>query len=105
LYNLVYPQPPSIQEICEVINQVTGAGKVRWTVPASALMSAAHVIRAFGKTVGKDFTGIHPDRVKKLMISTNISGEKLSNSDFSLKYNLREAIEDWYNDCDKKELC
>tara|TARA_R100000908_G_scaffold56292_2_gene31735 strand:- start:41573 stop:41755 length:183 start_codon:yes stop_codon:yes gene_type:complete len=55
-----------------------------------------------GKMIGKEFTGIHPDRVKKVMISTNISGEKLSNSDFKIKYSLKEGIKDWYRDCDGK---
>lgn len=55
-----------------------------------------------GKISGKEFTGIHPDRVKKVMISTNISGNKLANSDFELKYSLAEGIQDWVNDCNGK---
>ena len=47
--------------------------------------------------------GIHPDRVKKIMFSTNISGYKL----FNLGYELRsfdDSIKDWFNDSDKKGL-
>ena len=48
--------------------------------------------------------GIHPDRVEKLMISTNINGQKLLENNYILKYTLEEAIYDWFKDCNKEEL-
>jgi hypothetical protein len=54
--------------------------------------------------IGKKFKGIHPARVRKLMISTNISGDKLHQSPYKLKYSLEEAVRDWFNDCDKTGL-
>jgi hypothetical protein len=65
---------------------------------------AAGVMYSSAKMFGKEFSGIHPDRVKKLMISTNISGEKLSVSRYKLKFTLEEAVNDWFNDCYRKEL-
>jgi hypothetical protein len=54
--------------------------------------------------IGKSFDGIHPDRVKKLMISTNINGQKLLDHGYKLNYSLEDAIADWYNDCNCTDL-
>ena len=102
LYNTVYRNPPTIEEICLTLAEHTDAKKPLFKIPGPLLMFAAYGIMAFGRIIGKEFTGIHPDRVKKVMISTNISGEKLANSDFVLKYNLAEGIKDWYKDSGNK---
>ncbi|CAM3757329.1 NAD(P)-dependent oxidoreductase [Mucilaginibacter galii] len=103
-YNLTYYPAPTIQEICEIMAEVTKVNKPQILVPAPLLKLAASTLYYTGSIIGKKINGIHPDRVKKLMISTNISGKKLSESQFHLKYSLREAIDDWFNDCNKKEL-
>ena len=54
--------------------------------------------------MGKPFDGIHPDRVKKLMISTYINGQKLLDNGYKMEYSLEEAISDWWNDCNQKGL-
>ena len=51
----------------------------------------------FGALGGAKF-GIHPDRVKKLMISTNICGLKLFESGYKFRYGLEKGIRDWYED-------
>lgn len=99
LLNLVYPEAPTIQTICSAITEHTDAGKARIKVPGWMLISAAGLIHIFGRILRKDFTGIHPDRVRKVMISTNISGEKISETSFNLKYTLHEGIIDWKRDC------
>jgi len=104
LYNLTYFPPPSIETICCTIAEVTQVSKPRILVPAGLLKVAAAVIYYTGLTIGKKFTGIHPDRVKKLMVSTNINGEKLEGSIHQLRFSLKDALEDWFNDCDKKGL-
>ncbi|MEX2409753.1 MAG: NAD(P)-dependent oxidoreductase [Candidatus Paceibacterota bacterium] len=102
LYNTVYKEPPTIEEICLTVAEHTDAKKPLFKIPGSLIIFAAYCIMVLGKIIGKEFTGIHPDRVKKVMISTNISGQKLAESDFELKYNLAEGIQDWYKDCDGK---
>lgn len=102
VYNTVYKDPPTIEEICLTVAEHTDAKKPLFKVPGPLLIFAAYCIMLMGKLIGKEFTGIHPDRVKKVMISTNISGEKLANSDFELKYSLAEGIKDWYKDCNGK---
>lgn len=95
LYNLTYHPAPSIEEICSTISEVTGVPKPGLIVPAWTLKLAAAIIYNIGAVFGLKFNGIHPDRVKKLMISTNISGERLSSSEFRLQYDLWSAIADW----------
>jgi hypothetical protein len=73
-------------------------------VPGWALKSAAGSAYFGARVLGKNISGIHPDRVKKLMISTNISGEKLSLSPYKLQFSLKEALEDWYQDCGQTGL-
>lgn len=99
LYNTVYKKPPTIEEICLNVAEHTDAKKPLFKVPGPLIIFAAYCIMVLGKIIGKEFTGIHPDRVKKVMISTNVSGEKLANSDFELKYSLADGIKDWYKDC------
>jgi GlcNAc-P-P-Und epimerase len=69
-------------------------------MPAPLLMSAARAIQLAGTLTRRDVAGIHPDRVKKVMISTNVSGEKLGASEFYLEYSLEDAIIDWFEECD-----
>jgi nucleoside-diphosphate-sugar epimerase len=102
MYNTIYKEPPTIEEICLTVAEHTDARKPLFKVPGPLLIFAAYCILVLGKLIGKEFTGIHPDRVKKVMISTNISGEKLAASDFSLKYSLADGIKDWYKDCGGK---
>lgn len=103
-YNLTYAPAPTIETICETIAAATHVSRPAAIIPAAPLKSAAFFVYYSGRLIGKTFNGIHPDRVKKLMISTNISGNKLEQSPLRLRYTLKEAIEDWYADCEKSEL-
>ena len=104
IYNTVYAPCYTIEEICKTMAKVTDAKEPKLTVPAGVLKMAASTIHLFGKVIGKSFDGIHPDRVKKLMVSTNINGQKLLNHGYKMEYSLEEAISDWWNDCNQKGL-
>ncbi len=104
VYNTVYTPNHSIEKICETIAKVTGIKEPRLTIPASILKSVAFTIHGVGKILGKSFDGIHPDRVNKLMVSTNINGQKLLDHGYKLNYTLELAMKDWYNDCGKYKL-
>jgi len=104
LYNTVFTPIHSIEDICRTIAKVTNVTKPNFTIPKGALTLAASTICNIGKLVGKSFDGIHPDRVKKLMISTNINGQKLLDHGYKFSFTLEEAIEDWFNNCRRKEL-
>ncbi|MDB5017694.1 MAG: Oxidoreductase [Mucilaginibacter sp.] len=102
--NLTYSPAPTIETICQTIARVTSVMEPKVVLHPQILKWAAGVLYGVTKVFGKKISGIHPDRVKKLMISTNISGEKLDNSRYRLRYTLEEAITDWFNDCEKREL-
>ena len=103
-YNTVYSPCHTIENICNVIVKVTDVKKPLFTIPSIILQAIASIIFIINKLLGISFNGIHPDRVKKLMISTNINGEKFLNNGYELQYNLEEAIYDWYKDNNFKYL-
>lgn len=99
LYNCCYPEPATIEAIVKSVQSVTGLSRPIPTIPSWVLKRVATLLGAFD-AIG---IGIHPDRVKKLMISTNISGQKL-HQDYPLAFTLESAIKDWWEDCNKREL-
>lgn len=99
-FNCTYEPPYTIEAICRVIQNATGMSRNIPLVPAGVLLAAATVIGPFG---GKRL-GIHPARVRKLMISTNISGKKLMSSGYGMRYGLDRSMRDWYEDCGGKGL-
>ena len=69
-------------------------------VPVGLLMFAAKIIGPLG---GKK-VGIDPDRVKKLMVSTNTCGKKPAASGFKFHYSFEESFRDWFRDCNEEGL-
>ena len=63
-------------------------------------MTAATILGPIG---GKK-VGIHPARVKKLMVSTNICGKKLAACGYKFHYSFVDTFKDWLNDCDEQGL-
>jgi len=96
LFNMCYPNPNSIKEIVDTICEVTGVRSPSIVIPSILIKTAASVLKIISDITGINLIGIHPDRVKKLMISTNISGEKLSETNYKLEFSLEGAILDWY---------
>jgi nucleoside-diphosphate-sugar epimerase len=103
-YNLTYNPAPTIEEICKAMAKVTNVKSPKVLVPGIALISAAGMMYYGAKALGKNINGIHPERVKKLMVSTNISGRKLDSSIYKLTYSLSAALKDWYNENEEKGL-
>lgn len=100
IYNCTFEPAYSIEQICEMIMKITGMKRHIFLVPSTFLMFAARVLGPLG---GRK-VGIHPDRIKKLMISTNISGKKLAQSGYQFHYTFEESVQDWYQDCQGREL-
>ncbi len=100
IFNCTFEPAYTIEQICNAMMSATGMRRHIPVISGDLLMAIAKVIGPIG---GKKI-GIHPDRVKKLMVSTNISGEKLMHSGFKFKYTLKSALHDWYKDCDYKGL-
>ena len=100
IINCTFEPAYKIEQICEAMKKATGLNRKIPKVNGKLLMGAAKVLGPIG---GKK-VGIHPDRVKKLMVSTNISGKKLANMDYKFHYSIEETFKDWYKDCNKEGL-
>lgn len=91
LYNFAYPEPPTIEQVCEGFADAGGLPKPWLTMPAGALMKTGAML---------DKAGIHavnPDRVKKLMVSTNIRGEELAQRGYTFERDLPAGLEHWFS--------
>lgn len=100
VWNCTFEPAYNIETICESMKKATNMKRYIPSVPSNLLLFIAKIICLFGGGV----IGIHPDRVKKLMISTNICGNKLRDSGYKFKYTLDESFKDWFEDCNKKKL-
>lgn len=98
LYNCCFEPAYTIQHIVDTMKEVTGLNRLVLDIPNWIIMSAATVMGALGAPMG-----ICRARVRKLQISTNISGKRLIASGYKFHYTFEEAIADWYNDNDN--LC
>jgi hypothetical protein len=95
LFNCTYEPPPTVSRICESMKGATGMKRHTFLVPGWLLTAAA----ACAEPLGGLGLGIHPDCVRKVMESTNISGRKLAESGYAFRYTLEEALRDWFEDC------
>lgn len=100
IFNCTFEPAYSIEQICAAMQKATNMKRFIPLVPSWILMSAACILGPLG---GKKL-GLHPARVKKLMISTNICGKKLAESGYKFHYTLEESLADWFEDCDKEGL-
>lgn len=73
VFNCTFEPAYNIEQICETMKKATGLKYRIPLIPGGLLMTAATILGPIG---GKK-VGIHPARVKKLMVSTNICGKKL----------------------------
>ena len=96
VWNCTFEPAFNIEQICEAMKKATGMTSFIPTLPGGLLMVIARVVGPLGGKV----VGIHPARVKKLMVSTNINGEKLRDSGYRFHYTLEESFKDWFEDCD-----
>ena len=99
IFNCCFEPAYTIEHIVGAMKKVTGLTQFVPDIPNWVIMPAATVIGAMGAPMG-----ICPARVKKLQISTNICGEKLKNCGYQFKWSFEEALADWYEDNDRKEL-
>lgn len=100
VYNCTFEPAFNIQQICETMQKATQMKRYIPLVPTGLLLVAATVLGPIG---GKKI-GLHPARVKKLMISTNICGKKLAASGYKFNYTFEETFRDWFKDCNREGL-
>lgn len=100
IFNCTFEPAYRIDQICEAEMKATGIKRNIPVIPGGLLMTAARIMGPIG---GKK-VGIHPARVKKLMVSTNISGKKMAESGYKPGYTLEKSFRDWFEDCGRQGL-
>lgn len=100
IYNCTFEPAFNIEQICETIQKATNMKRFIPLIPGGLLMTAATILGPIG---GKK-VGIHPARVKKLMVSTNICGKKLAGCGYKFHYSFEDTYRDWFKDCDEQGL-
>lgn len=100
VFNCTFEPAYNIEQICETMKKATGLKYKIPLIPGGLLMTAATILGPIG---GKK-VGIHPARVKKLMVSTNICGKKLAACGYKFHYRFEDTFKDWLNDCDGQGL-
>jgi nucleoside-diphosphate-sugar epimerase len=88
-YNYAYPEPPTLEAICQAFHEVGDLPPPRGVIPTAPMLAAARLLSAVGL---KTFD---PDRVRKLVASTNIQARELSERGFPYETDLRSAIARW----------
>lgn len=89
VYNMTYKPAPKIENITKVICNNGNLKVPKIIVPPYILIFISKIAHNLFK-----IKSLHPDRVKKLMISNDICGEKL-NVKYELNYGLENGISDW----------
>ena len=96
-YHAVYQQPTTIRDIVDAINRAWGWNRRPPTIPYRLAVGTATPF-ALVDPLGTRF-GIHPRRIQKLHLDTNISSDSLADIGFVTHYSLDEAIADWRQEC------
>lgn len=100
IFNCTFEPAYNIEQICETMKKATGLKYKIPLIPGGLLITAATILGPIG---GKK-VGIHPARVKKLMVSTNICGKKLAACGYTFHYSFEDTFKDWLNDCNGQGL-
>lgn len=103
LFNFCFPQKITIKDVVKSFKNALGYNSIEFNVPFKAVVATASVINLIPVPFIKRM-GMVPDRIVKLVRSTNISSQKLVDSGFSFDYSFEEALKDWAKDCGGKTL-
>lgn len=93
IFNCTFEPAYTIEQIVKTMKRVTGLKQSVPYIPNAIIMPAAVCAKLVGSPMG-----ICPARVKKLQVSTNISGKKMKECGYQFKYTFEEALADWYKD-------
>lgn len=96
-FHAAYPEPTTIRDVVDAINSAWGWHRRPPTIPFRPALAAAAPF-ALIDPLGTRF-GIHPRRIQKLNLDTNISSDRLAEIGFAMQYSLPEAFADWRQNC------
>lgn len=97
IYNCTFEPAYTIEQIVEHMKASAGIKRRIFKIPSWMLMAAAYMAKLAGSPMG-----ICPERVRKLMVSTNICGKRMAESGYKFTFTIDSAIKDWIKDsgCD-----
>ena len=103
LYNFCDPEKITIGDIVKAFKKTLGY--TSWTplIPLPVINMGVGLLGMLNVPFVRKM-GMVPERIVKLVRSTNISSKKLAMSGFTFKYSLEEALRDWSKDCGGKRL-
>lgn len=102
IYNLTFPEPDSIENICNTICTTFNWKRYIPVIPYKLVHTISYIFEFFNKIGLKN--PVHHRRIEKLYNSTNLSSDLALKSGFHFKYNLKEAFEDWKKECGSDSL-
>lgn len=91
LFNGAFSDRYTIEDIVETFRQIAFPNARTVTVPAAVLNLLAALMRPFSA----GGLGVHPDRIKKLMVSTNVKSVWAEAQQLPTRDRLRPALEAW----------
>jgi nucleoside-diphosphate-sugar epimerase len=103
LYNFCLPEKITIGEVVAAFKKVLGYKAFTPVIPLGVITFAASLLGMMNLPIVRKM-GMVPDRIVKLVRSTNISSKKLIGSGFTFQYNLEQALKDWSMECGGKHL-
>ncbi|NLD99568.1 MAG: NAD(P)-dependent oxidoreductase [Fibrobacter sp.] len=103
IFNFCYPEKITLQQIVKTFKKVLGYRAPEIVVPYSIIRGVAACLNIIPLPSIKQM-GLVPERIVKLIRSTNISSEKLIQSGFSFQFSFEEALRDWGMDCGGRSL-
>jgi len=103
LFNFCYPQKITIREIVRSFKHALGYRAPEMVIPFFVIATGAALLNLIPLPFIRKM-GLVPERIIKLIKSTNISSQKLVESGFTFKFTFEEALKDWSNDCEGKHL-
>jgi GlcNAc-P-P-Und epimerase len=103
IYNFCLPEKVTIGDVVAAFKKTLGYRAWTPLVPLQFINMAASILGALNLPIVRKM-GMVPERIVKLVRSTNISSQKIVNSGFTFKYHLEEALGDWSKDSGGKHL-
>lgn len=103
-FNVCFPTKTTTEDICRAFHDTLSYKMPRLTVPLFMLNTGAFFLNRINTPFIRSL-GLDPDRIVKLVCSTNISPARLVEINYAFRYDLNSAILDWKNDCDGDCLC
>jgi nucleoside-diphosphate-sugar epimerase len=91
LFNACYPDRYTLEEIVEAFRDKHFARVKTFDIPLGLVMTAARMLRPIS-ALG---LGIHPERVMKLVRSTDVAPDWLESHDASMRGKIASALDRW----------